>query len=138
MNLYFTSRKSPDSFKLSKTREYLWNTKRPQPPPDSKGYWLSRICPCFGQENLLGISVKSAISGVRIWSKLSKGTSTGQYLLYEHIHTFLRPSVTKIQPRKESMTDGHPESIGPQPLGLGPNKKRWYNRLASLILWNVL
>ena len=37
-----------------------------------------------------------------------------------------------IQPGKESMTDGradgqtvgHPESIGPQPLGLGPNEER--------------
>ena len=36
------------------TRKYLWNTKRPQPPPDSNGYWLSRICPCFGNSKLLG------------------------------------------------------------------------------------
>ena len=33
-----------------KTRKYLWKTKRQQPPsPVSKGYWLSRMCPCFGK-----------------------------------------------------------------------------------------
>ena len=37
---------------------------------------------------------------------LSKGTSTGQDLSYEPIPRSLRPSVTKIQPRKELMTDG--------------------------------
>ena len=42
----------------------------------------------------------SAISGGRIWSKLSKGTSTGQDLSFELIPRSLRPSVTKIQPGK--------------------------------------
>ena len=63
-------------------------------------------------------------------AKMSKGTSSGQDLSYEPIPRSLRPSVTKKQPGKESMTDGRtdgrtdgqPESIGPQPLGLGPNK----------------
>ena len=27
---------------------------RPQPPPDSKGYWLTRIYPCFGKSQLSG------------------------------------------------------------------------------------
>ena len=127
----------------------------PQPPPDSKGYLLSCICPClkkqlfldilanFGhllQRNSLeklmfrktadfGLWPNSAISGGRICPNLSKGTSTGQDHSYEPIPRSLRPSITKIQPGKESMTDGqtdrrkdgHPESIGPQPLGLGPN-----------------
>ena len=48
----------------------------------------------------------SAIFVGRIWPKLSKGTSTGQDLSYEHIPRSLRPFVTKIQPAKESMTDG--------------------------------
>ena len=47
----------------------------------------------------------SAISGGRTWPKLSKGTPTGQDLSYEPIPKSLRPSVTKIQPGKESMTD---------------------------------
>ena len=43
---------------------------------------------------------------------------------YEPIPRSLRPSVTKIQPGKKSMTDGRTdsESIGPKPLGLGPQK----------------
>ena len=38
-----------------KIRKYLWNTKWPQPAPDSKGYWQSRICLCFEKSQLLGI-----------------------------------------------------------------------------------
>ena len=53
-----------------------------------------------------------------------------QDLSYKPILRYLWPSVTKIQPGKELMTDrrtygqtdGHPESIGLQPLGLGPYK----------------
>ena len=42
----------------------------------------------------------SAISGARIWPKLSKGTSTGQDLSYEPIPRSLRPFVAKKQPGK--------------------------------------
>ena len=42
----------------------------------------------------------SAISGGRIWPKLSKATSTGQGLSFEPIPRSLRPSVAKKQPGK--------------------------------------
>ena len=63
---------------------------------------------------------KSSCFGGRIWPKLSKSTSKRQDLSYEPIPRSLRPSLTKIQPGKESMTDGptdrNPKSIGPKPL----------------------
>ena len=57
-------------------------------------------------------------------------TSSGQDLSYKPIPRSLRPSGTKIQPGKESMTGGHHESIGPQPLGLGYDErsKAWTKR----------
>ena len=92
---------------------------------------------CFEKPLFLDILQISAISGARFWPKLSKGTSTGQELLYEPIPRSLRPSVTKKQPGKESMTDrrtdrrtdGHPESIGPQPLGLGPKNYMYQSKV---------
>ena len=52
-----------------------------------------------------------------------KVTSSRQDLSFECISRSLRTYVTNIQPGKESMTDGrHPESLDPQPLGLGPKK----------------
>ena len=41
-----------------------------------------------------------------LWYLLSKGTSTGKGLLYEPIPRYSRPSVTNIQPGKDSMTAG--------------------------------
>ena len=54
------------------------------------------------------------------WPKLSKGTSTGQDLSYELIPRSLRPSVTKIQPGKESMTNRRTSRIDrPPTFGVG-------------------
>ena len=61
------------------------------------------------------------------WPKLSKGTSTDQWLSFEPITKSLWPFVQKFLPVQKSMTDrqtdGHPKPIGPQPFGLGPNKR---------------
>ena len=51
----------------------------------------------------------SAIS--KIWSKLSKGTSTRQDISFVPFPRSLRPSVSHIQPGKESMTDGRSPQI---------------------------
>ena len=62
----------------------------------------------------------SAISGGRIWSKLSKGTSTGQDLSFEPIHMSLRPSVAEKQPGKAHVPKnryfGHFGQIWPFPV----------------------
>ena len=64
------------------TRKDLWNTNRPQPPPDSKGYWLSGKCHNFW-----------TFSANFRWQKVSKGTSTHQNLSFGHIHLPLRPFI---------------------------------------------
>ena len=170
----YTNYLNPNFTVTRKFLSQLWNTKRPKPPPppNFKGYWLSRICKCFGKEKLMGNSAKFghfrwpnlaksvkrhvytprpliwayfqdsttirykeiawksscfekqhyfrtfwpnlAIPGRRIWPKLSNGTSTGQDLSYESIPRSLRPSVTTIQPGKESMTDGQTNGRTPR------------------------
>ena len=49
---------SPTNETRKKTWKHLWNTKRPQPLPESKGYWLSRIYSCFGTSQLVTILAK--------------------------------------------------------------------------------
>ena len=75
--------------------------------------WKPVVLRSFGQIRL--------ISGDRIWSNLPhlhyKGTSTRQDLSFQHIPRSLRPSITKIQCKKESMTDSNPKCIGPQFVG---------------------
>ena len=70
--------------------------------PDSKGYWLCRICPCFGKSKLLGF-----LANIR-WPKLSKGTSTRQDISYDmslfagrYDHPLQRNSLEKFMFRKK-------------------------------------
>ena len=45
-----------DIYPFVKTRKYLWNTIRPQPPhPYSKGYWIFRICLCLDKSQTLSV-----------------------------------------------------------------------------------
>ena len=57
-------------------------------------------------------------SGNRIWLKLSKVTSSCQALPRLYDYPLQDTTWQKID---DGQTDGHPESIGPQPLGLEPN-----------------
>ena len=87
-----------------KTRKYLWNTKRPQPPPDSKGYWLSRICPCFGNSKLLG---NFGQSGGRICQMAHLYAKTFHMSLFPGLydHPLQRNSLEKLMFRKTDILD---------------------------------
>ena len=114
------------------TRKYMWNTKRPQPTPDSKEYWLSRICPCFGKSKFLGILAKF---GHYRWPNLAKTVKRHIYSprpfiwSYSQVSTTIRYKETAWKRIDDGPTDGHPKSIGPQPLGLGPNKNQFRDSL---------
>ena len=72
--------------------------------------------------------LNSAISVGRIWPKLSKGTSTGQDLSFEHIYRSLRPSVADKRPGKAHVSKnryfGHFGQIRPFPVNLVKTVKR--------------
>ena len=90
--------------------------------PKSKNSIFGRISP-----------ISPPIFG-QIWPKLSKGTFASLDLSNETKIAFVRISVQKIQPVQESddgRTDGHPKSIGPKSVGLGPNKPKMVQRRSA-------
>ena len=57
-------------------KEAFWKTRKDPNRPDSKGYWIFRICSCFENHNFLPFWPNSTPELGRIRSNLSKGTST--------------------------------------------------------------
>ena len=95
--------------------------KKPQPPPIRMGieYFI------YDQVSKQTFEYFGQIQSFFRWTKLSKGTSTGQDLSFKSIIKSLCPSAQKFWPiqegddrqtyrRTEGQTDGHPNSIGPQ------------------------
>ena len=88
---------------ISRPRPFIWVYSKVSTTIRCKETaWKSS---CFEKRKFWTFWSNSAISGGKLWPKLSKGTSTGQDLSYEPIPWSLRSFVAKIQPGKESMTD---------------------------------